>query len=42
MPVHIACQSHQAWEIPMVANPTLKQLSKLAGAVGKKLIIDMV
>jgi transcriptional regulator with XRE-family HTH domain len=40
--LHIAYQSYQAWENPKVANPTLKQLSKLAGAVGKKLIIDMV
>ena len=40
--LHIAYQSYQAWENPNIANPTLKQLSKLAGAVGKKLIIDMV
>ena len=40
--LHIAYQSYQAWENPKVANPTLKQLSRLAGAVGKKLIIEMV
>jgi antitoxin HicB len=40
--LHIAYQSYQAWENPKIANPTLKQLSKLAGAVGKKLVIDMV
>ncbi|MBE0605679.1 MAG: type II toxin-antitoxin system HicB family antitoxin [Deltaproteobacteria bacterium] len=40
--LHIAYQSYQAWENPNIANPTLKQLSKLAGAVGKKLVIDMV
>ena len=33
--LHIAYQSYQAWENPNIANPTLKQLSKLAGAVGK-------
>jgi len=42
MHVHIACQSYQAWENPKVANPALQELSKLADAVGKKLIIDMV
>jgi antitoxin HicB len=40
--LHIAYQSYQAWENPKVANPTLKQLSKLAGAVGKKLRVEMV
>jgi DNA-binding XRE family transcriptional regulator len=40
--LQIAYQSYQAWENLKVANPTLKQLSKLACAVGKKLIIDMV
>jgi len=40
--LHIAYQSYQAWENPKIANPTLKQLSKLADAVGKKLTIDMV
>ena len=40
--LHIAYQSYQAWENPKIANPTLKQLSKLAGAVGKKLTIEMV
>jgi antitoxin HicB len=40
--LHIAYQSYQAWENPTSANPTLKQLSKLAAAVGKKLIIEMV
>ncbi len=40
--LQIAYQSYQAWENPKAANPTLKQLSKLAGAVGKKLTIDMV
>jgi len=40
--LQIAYQSYQAWENPKVANPTLKQLSKLAGAVGKKLTIEMV
>ena len=40
--LRIAYQSYQAWENPNIANPTLKQLSKLAGAVGKKLIIEMV
>jgi len=39
--LHITYQSYQAWENPKVANPTLKQLSKLADAVGKKLIIEM-
>ena len=40
--LHIAYQSYQAWENPKIANPTLKQLSKLADAVGKKLVIDMI
>jgi antitoxin HicB len=40
--LHIAYQSYQAWENPNTANPTLKQLSKLAVAVGKKLTIEMV
>jgi len=39
--LHITYQSYQAWENPKIANPTLKQLSKLADAVGKKLIIEM-
>ena len=39
--LRITYQSYQAWENPKVANPTLKQLSKLADAVGKKLIIEM-
>jgi antitoxin HicB len=40
--LHIAYQSYQAWENPKIANPTLKQLSKLADAVGKKLTVDLV
>ena len=40
--LQIAYQTYQAWENPKVANPTLKQLSKLASAVGKKLTIEMV
>src|SRR4030066_386038 len=39
--LRITYQTYQAWENPKVANPTLKQLSKLADAVGKKLIIEM-
>jgi len=39
--LRITYQSYQAWENPKVANPTVKQLSKLADAVGKKLIIEM-
>lgn len=39
--LHITYQSYQAWENPKIANPTIKQLSKLADAVGKKLIIEM-
>jgi antitoxin HicB len=40
--LHIAYQSYQAWENPKIANPTLKQLSKLADAVGKKLTVELV
>ena len=39
--LRITYQSYQTWENPKVANPTLKQLAKLADAVGKKLIIEM-
>jgi antitoxin HicB len=40
--LHIAYQSYQAWENPKIANPTLKQLTKLADAVGKKLTVELV
>jgi antitoxin HicB len=40
--LHIAYQSYQAWENPKIANPTLKQLSRLADAVGKKLTVELV
>jgi len=39
--LRITYQSYRAWENPKVANPTLKKLSKLADAVGKKLIVEM-
>ena len=37
----IKYQSYQTFENPRIANPTIKQLSKLADAVGKKLVIEM-
>lgn len=39
--LHITYQSYQAWENPKVANPTVRQLAKLADAVGKKLIVEL-
>lgn len=37
----ITYQTYQMWEKPASANPTIKQLAKVAHAVGKKLILDI-
>jgi len=37
----ITYQSCREWENPKIANPTLKQLSKPADAMGKKLVIEI-
>ena len=39
--LHITYQSYQTWENPKAANPTLKQLTKLVDAIGKKLIVEI-
>lgn len=39
--LNITYQSYQTWENPNAANPTLKQLRKLADAIGKKLIVEI-
>ncbi len=36
----ITYQTYQMWEKPASANPTIKQLAKVASAVGKKLILE--
>lgn len=38
----ITYQTYQTWEKPKAANPTVKQLEKVANAVGKQLILEMV
>lgn len=37
----ITYQTYQTWENPASANPTIKQLSKVANAVGKKLVLEI-
>jgi antitoxin HicB len=38
----ITYQTYQTWEKPKAANPTIRQLEKVAHAVGKKLVLEMV
>ena len=38
----ITYQTYQKWETPEVANPTIKQLAKVASAIGKELVVEMV
>ena len=37
----ITCQTYQMWENPAPANPTIKQLAKIANTVGKKLFLEI-
>jgi antitoxin HicB len=37
----ITYQTYQMWEKPASANPTIKQLAKVASAVGKKLVLEI-
>jgi antitoxin HicB len=37
----ITYQTYQMWEKPATANPTIKQLAKVASAVGKKLVLEI-
>ena len=37
----ITYQTYQTWENPASANPTIKQLAKVAHAVGKKLVLEI-
>ena len=37
----ITYQTYQMWENPASANPTIKQLAKIANAVGKKLVLEI-
>jgi antitoxin HicB len=37
----ITYQTYQMWENPTSANPTIKQLAKVANAVGKKLVLEI-
>lgn len=39
--LHVTYQTYQTWEKPASANPTIKQLAKVASAVGKKLIVEI-
>lgn len=39
--LHVTYQTYQMWEKPASANPTIKQLAKVANAVGKKLILEI-
>jgi len=39
--LHITYQTYQMWENPASANPTIKQLAKVANAVGKKLVLEI-
>lgn len=39
--LEITYQTYQMWEKPASANPTIKQLSKVASAVGKKLVLEI-
>ena len=38
----ITYQTYQMWEKPKAANPTIKQLDKVANAIGKKLVVKIV
>jgi antitoxin HicB len=40
--LNITYQTYQSWESPKTANPTVKQLDKVAKAIGKKLIVEIV
>ena len=40
--LNIAYQTYQLWESPKAANPTVKQLDKVAKAIGKKLVLEIV
>jgi antitoxin HicB len=37
----ITYQTYQMWENPASANPTIKQLAKVANAVGRKLVLEI-
>jgi antitoxin HicB len=39
--LEITYQTYQMWENPASANPTIKQLAKVANAVGKKLVLEI-
>jgi antitoxin HicB len=39
--LEITYQTYQMWEKPASANPTIKQLAKVASAVGKKLVLEI-
>jgi len=39
--LRVTYQTYQTWEKPTAANPTIKQLAKVANAVGKKLILEI-
>jgi antitoxin HicB len=38
----ITYQTYQKWEKPEAANPTIKQLAKVASAIGRELVIEMM
>jgi len=40
--LNITYQTYQLWERPQAANPTVKQLEKIANAIGKKLVLEIV
>jgi transcriptional regulator with XRE-family HTH domain len=40
--LNITYQTYQLWEKPQAANPTVKQLEKIANALGKKLVLEIV
>ena len=40
--LNITYQTYQSWESPKAANPTVKQLDKVAKAIGKKLVVEIV
>lgn len=39
--LEITYQTYQMWEKPASANPTIKQLAKVANALGKKLVLEI-
>ena len=40
--LNITYQTYQLWEKPQADNPTVKQLEKIANAIGKKLVLEIV